>query len=179
MNKIFLKDIASLINSEHSAAQAEAKEAVEQSIKMARSALSHALKCGELLIQAKKNIPPEDRALWLEINCPQITKATAQKYTQLFLHYENKPLPDLQTLRQTYLFAGLVSDAPKKLSSSETDLPNIISIEMILGVPFKKWQNKVFNTEFDTANNERLKSWLVFLEEPHQIYLKILNKLNA
>jgi hypothetical protein len=62
------------------AAEIEAEHAATQ--EAAQSALEHAVRCGELLIQAKAQVGHGDWLPWLEANC-SFRPRTARAYMQL------------------------------------------------------------------------------------------------
>src|SRR6516165_511039 len=57
-------------------------------VKAEKSALPHAIKCGELLNLAKENVKAEKMKWgeWLKVNCPDIAQETASLYTRLAEH---------------------------------------------------------------------------------------------
>ena len=57
-------------------------------VKAERSALPHAIKCGELLNLAKENVKEEKMKWgeWLKVNCPDISQETASLYMRLAEH---------------------------------------------------------------------------------------------
>jgi hypothetical protein len=57
-------------------------------VKAEKSALPHAIKCGELLNLAKENVKTEKMKWgeWLKVNCPDIAQETASLYTRLAEH---------------------------------------------------------------------------------------------
>jgi hypothetical protein len=57
-------------------------------VKAERSALPHAIKCGELLNLAKENVKAEKMKWgeWLKVNCPDIAQETASLYMRLAEH---------------------------------------------------------------------------------------------
>src|SRR6516165_3596091 len=57
-------------------------------VKAERSALPHAIKCGELLNLAKENVKEEKMKWgeWLKVNCPDIAQETASLYMRLAEH---------------------------------------------------------------------------------------------
>ncbi len=71
-NNVALTDIAGRINTEHEACHASMKKG-----------LDHALKAGELLLEAKRGLPHGEWLPWLGENCPDISERTAQNYMRL------------------------------------------------------------------------------------------------
>jgi hypothetical protein len=67
-----LSQLATQINAAHSAARAAASATLE-----------HALRCGELLSDAKAQVPHGGWLPWLKDNCPEVSSRTAQRYVQL------------------------------------------------------------------------------------------------
>jgi len=57
-------------------------------VKAEKSALPHAIKCGELLNLAKENVKAEKMKWgeWLKVNCPDIAQETASLYMRLAEH---------------------------------------------------------------------------------------------
>ena len=57
-------------------------------VKAEKSALPHAIKCGELLNLAKENVKAEKMKWgeWLNVNCPDIAQETASLYMRLAEH---------------------------------------------------------------------------------------------
>jgi hypothetical protein len=57
-------------------------------VKAEKSALPHAIKCGELLNLAKENVKAEKMKWgeWLKVNCPEIAQETASLYMRLAEH---------------------------------------------------------------------------------------------
>jgi hypothetical protein len=57
-------------------------------VKAEKSALPHAIKCGELLNLAKENVKSEKMKWgeWLKVNCPDIAQETASLYMRLAEH---------------------------------------------------------------------------------------------
>lgn len=76
-----------------------------------------AIETGKLLIEQQKVVPKGDWLLWLGANCPEIGERTAQKYMKLAnANHDSDTTLDLQTVRQAYLAAGIISE-PEKVSS--------------------------------------------------------------
>jgi hypothetical protein len=87
--QLALPDLAQEIDREHAAL-----------ISAAHAALRHAVRCGELLIQAKTSMAHGDWLGWLETNC-QVRPRTAQAYMRLAR--ELPKLPEANTRRVAHL----------------------------------------------------------------------------
>lgn len=81
-----LRDIAESIRCEH----AEALEWGKRTVEHAGHAVLHAVRCGELLIQAKSMVPHGDWMLWVECNCPDLHHNTVLKYMKAAKLYAAK-----------------------------------------------------------------------------------------
>ena len=75
MNDLTLSDIATQINTEHARVQSAIREG-----------LQHALKCGELLAQAKALVNHGEWLPWLSKNCA-VSERTAQAYMRVFQNW--------------------------------------------------------------------------------------------
>ena len=75
-----LKTLATRINAEHQSCE-----------KAARSALGHAVECGRLLIEAKKQVEHGHWLPWLDENC-EVSERVAQGYMRVA-----KNLPELES----------------------------------------------------------------------------------
>jgi hypothetical protein len=76
----YLTNLAAKIQAEHEAVEA----AKGTALVAARKGIEHALACGDLLIEAKAQLPHGQKWLpWLTENCPAISERTARLYMQL------------------------------------------------------------------------------------------------
>ena len=115
MSAAVLADLATLINTEHSAAQSAYG-----------SALEHALRVGELLTQAKTQCAHGAWLPWLSENCPEIAERTAQAYMRL--HRERDRLPKSATVADLTVRGSLeflVDPPPAPEAAQEQHEPDV------------------------------------------------------
>lgn len=106
---VSFSDLAAEINREHKAAQ-----------DAARSALEHAIRAGELLIQAKEGIAHGEWGKWLQDNV-EVSERTAQAYMRTAKHKGELVDPKTQRVADLPLREALAQLAEPKHSADEGD----------------------------------------------------------
>lgn len=101
---IALEFLAAQINSEHASG-----------LDNARSAVEHARRAGELLLQAKQRLRHGEWLPWLETNCPDVSARSATGYMQVARHPPE--VLESQTLRKA------LARLSKPKSATVADLP--------------------------------------------------------
>ena len=145
---VMLADLARRINAEH-----EATEAAMQ------SGLEHAMKAGELLLEAKQAVQHGDWLPWLKANC-SVSERTAQLYMKVAreretLGAESASLADL-TLEQAA--HRLSKPKPPALPDSPPSDPQDRLCRFLASFPpgvLEETENKDFNIPYKTATVSR------------------------
>lgn len=127
----------------------------------AARAITAARNCGQYLLAAKEQVGHGKWEDWLRTNVP-FSQWTACKYIRLFSSTKRgADLSASQSLRQAYQLLGIIE--PSKLTgikSNETDIIQpIISIEVVLGLPWRRWKQEVFDAYKDKADLSRIQRW--------------------
>lgn len=143
-------------------------------------AIALAIEVGQRLTIERQRCPAREWTFWLEVNCPQISKPTADRYIRLaskshMIH----SAPQLQTLRQAYLLAGIIKPAiphgqfiPLGAAVPEAT----IQIEMV-SLYFHRWENTIFRKHLAAADKPQLEYWRNYLRPAHDAYEEIASRL--
>ena len=108
-----LRHLAAAINREHAAA-----------IEAARTAVEHAVRCGQLLIKAKSDLGHGEWLPWLKGNCSAISERTAQAYMRLAREIPRLDPAKAQRVADLPLRQALAAVADERLSLPAIDAFN-------------------------------------------------------
>ena len=171
--ELSLVELATAIRESFTLAKTEAGFAVGR----AKEAIRLAVICGEYLEMARTQINHGEWYEWLRVNCPDLTAETARKYMRLANRNHDCDLKAAPTLRQAYLMAGIINESTPADDTIEPqpmrNKSGIDTIEAVLGFNYSRWHSNVFEKEYAKASNDRLKTWLAHLEQPHNDYLAV------
>lgn len=111
--------LAEQINTAYAAANKNASTAKL----LAAQAIEQAIRCGQLLIEAKGKLEHGQWWEWLTLNCPEISRTTAVRYMALASKSSHVSfLSDCKSMTCAYIAAGIL---PAPVEKDENAEPNI------------------------------------------------------
>lgn len=127
-------DLSASIN----AAFATARTAADSATNEARSAITAAVQCGDLLTRQKASVPHGTWLDWLATHCPDISAETARRYMRLSKRSQVTDLTDAASLRQAYLATGVLPEEPPR--DNDTPDANAPVVTFTRGLDqFRRW----------------------------------------
>lgn len=114
-----MSELTTTLATEIKAARAEALSLADQTKATASNAIKAAIRCGQLLITAKEQVPYGGWMMWVEEHCGCGT-TEASKYMRLANFANDKNLEDHASLRQAYIAAGILPD-PQQIQQQSRD----------------------------------------------------------